>query len=402
MLRVDVAIVGAGPAGSRAAFGLARAGARVALIDGSHPREKPCGGGVTGRALALVRDAIDASRLDAVTIEHAAFEDRARRVRVAIGQSPNDLPRLAVVARRQFDQALLVSATRAGAGLVAARATGVERCDRLWQIATTGGAVQAEWLFGADGPGSLVRRRVHRPFERAELSIASGCFVHGATSREIGIAFAQEPAGYLWSFPRRDHLAVGACGQADVATAKGLHQAARRWIDANIPSPHRLERYSWPIPSLTAAALDREAVSGPGWLLLGDAAGLVDPITREGIYFALASGEMAAASVLGGRRAAESYGERIRDTIHAELRRAAVLKSWFFRPDISALVVAALGRSARIRDVMADLVAGSQPYQGLRRRLLRTFEWRLMLELVAVSGRAGTTRKGTKDSQAIA
>ena len=63
MGRFDVAIVGAGPAGCRAAWRLARAGTRVALFDGSHPREKPCGGGITGRALDLVRDAIDISAL---------------------------------------------------------------------------------------------------------------------------------------------------------------------------------------------------------------------------------------------------------------------------------------------------------------------------------------------------
>ena len=72
MDRFDVAIVGAGPAGCRAAFRMARAGARVAILDGSHPREKPCGGGVTGRALDLVRDAID-------PLEIAGGPDRDRR-----------------------------------------------------------------------------------------------------------------------------------------------------------------------------------------------------------------------------------------------------------------------------------------------------------------------------------
>jgi len=232
-----------------------------------------------------------------------------------------------------------------------------------------------------------VRRRVHRPFERAQLSIASGAFVHGASGTDIAIAFEQEPAGYLWSFPRPDHLAVGVCGQADEATSRGLQAAAARWIAANVAAPGtRLERYSWPIPSLTSEALDRERPSGPGWLLLGDAAGLVDPITREGIFFALSSGEAAARSLIAGGRVADAYAARIRDTIHAELGRAARLKDWFFRPQVSALLVAALSRSPRIREVMGDLVAGSQPYLGLRRRLLRTFEWKLMFELFAVGG----------------
>jgi geranylgeranyl reductase family protein len=386
MARFDVAIVGAGPAGCRAAFRLARLGARVALVDGSHPREKPCGGGVTGRALALVGETIDIHSLGVVPIEGARFEHRNRRAHVPIVAARNAVPRLVVVARRTFDEALLSAARRAGAELIPRRATDVDRRDSTWHIATGAGVVQADWLLGADGPGSLVRRRVHRPFERAQLSIASGYFVHGATSGDIAVTFEQEPAGYLWSFPRREHLAVGVCGQANATTSRDLHAAADRWIAANVHGgAARRERYSWPIPSLDAPALDVEAPSGPGWLLLGDAAGLVDPITREGIFFALASGDAAAEALSAGQRAGESYAAQIRDTIHAELRRAARLKEWFFRPHVSALLVAALGRSARIRDVLGDLVAGDQPYHGLKRRLLRTFEWKLMLELIAVA-----------------
>src|SRR5882762_4464063 len=73
----EVAIVGAGPAGARAAYVLARRGARVTIFDASHPREKPCGGGVTGRALALVADALEETSLPASTIRRARFLDSA-------------------------------------------------------------------------------------------------------------------------------------------------------------------------------------------------------------------------------------------------------------------------------------------------------------------------------------
>src|SRR5215510_12945576 len=106
MDRIDVAIVGGGPAGCRLAWRLARAGVRVAIFDGSHPREKPCGGGVTGRALDLVRDAIDTSAIRAV---------------VALGDPRGATPRLAVAPRAVFDGALLTAAVRAGATLRAER-----------------------------------------------------------------------------------------------------------------------------------------------------------------------------------------------------------------------------------------------------------------------------------------
>ena len=133
----------------------------------------------------------------------------------------------------------------------------------------------------------------------------------------------------------------------------------------------RRSAYSWPIPSLRVATLQREQPAGPRWMLLGDAAGLVDPITREGIFFALRSADAAADSL--ARRASippRSMPRASATTIHAELIRAARLKDWFFAPRFTGLLVRALEESAAIRDVMADLIAGRQPYRGLRRRLL--------------------------------
>jgi flavin-dependent dehydrogenase len=207
--------------------------------------------------------------------------------------------------------------------------------------------------------------------------------VHGCTSSSIAIAFEDEPAGYLWSFPRPDHLAVGACAQADETRPATLLAIVSAWLERNVAPGLRLEKYSWPIPSLSARALDRENPSGPGWLLLGDAGGMVDPITREGIYFALASGDAAAHSLETGQQVQHVYDELIRDTVHAELRRAAALKARFFSPQFTSLLIEALQASAGLRSVMLDLIAGTQPYCGLRRRLLRTGELRLGLRLVA-------------------
>lgn len=112
-------------------------------------------------------------------------------------------------------------------------------------------------------------------------------------------------------------------------------------------------------------------------MLLGDAAGLVDPITREGIYFALQSGAFAASALLSENPARE-YDARIRETIHPELRRAARLKEAFFRPALTRLLIEALESSSAVRGVMVDLIAGRQPYATLKRRLLSTLEFGLM------------------------
>src|SRR5262249_43092536 len=169
-------------------------------------------------------------------------------------------------------------------------------------IQTTDGRRRAGFLIGADGANSLVRRRVAPAFRRDQLSIATGFFARGMTSDEIVVELTADPPGYIWSFPRPDHLAIGICAQADAGlTAGTLRARTADWIRATgIARGARLEPYSWPIPSLSAGDFDTLAVSGSRWALAGDAAGLVDPITREGIYFALASGQWIAEAVAGG------------------------------------------------------------------------------------------------------
>ncbi len=381
MEHYDVAIVGAGPAGCRAAWRLARAGARVAIFDGSHPREKPCGGGVTGRALQLVRDAIDPGSIRAVTIEDITFEHGPRRAQVVL-ETAASAPYLAVTPRMAFDGALLEAALHAGVMWRPERVREVVWDHGEWQVSTRRDTTRAPWIVGADGPTSLVRRRVGHAFERADLSIAAGFYVHGVASHSVGIAFEDSPPGYLWSFPRPDHLAVGVCAQADRAQASTLFARASNWIERNVSGTFTLERYSWPIPSLRTSTLERERPSGSQWLLLGDAAGMVDPLTREGIFFALASAEAAADSLLEARNSAQVYIERVRTLVYDELIRAAGLKSRFFNPRFTSLLLRGLAESAPIRDIMADLVAGRQSYRGLRRRLLGTMQLGLLLEML--------------------
>jgi geranylgeranyl reductase family protein len=379
-MRYDVAVIGGGPAGAWCACRLSSAGARVALIDGSHPREKPCGGGVTARALELVGGACPSST--AVSVASAAFDFDGRRIEMPL-ELGNARPRLAVFPRREFDAMLVERARAAGVTLIEERAIRFAPADAGWTIVTRGPAgetpIATRWLIGADGANSSVRKRVARAFDREDLSIACGYFVHGVSGTRIDIRFEDAPAGYLWSFPRPDHLAVGICAQADVAGVSSLMPLAERWIREHVTGG-TWTRYSWPIPSLREEALERERPAADSWMLIGDAAGLVDPITREGIYFALESADAAAAS-LAESNATERYTSRLRDTIYSELTIAAKIKARFYRPTFMRLLIRALERSERIRGIMADLVAGEQPYATLRRRLLATMEWRLASEL---------------------
>ncbi len=376
----DVAIVGAGPAGARAAYALARRGVRVTIFDGSHPREKPCGGGVTGRALALVTDAIDPTAFPNTSIRSARFLRQAPHAEASV---PLDDDALVVASRASFDAALLDAAERAGATLVRSRVTDVSADASRATITTAAGPHRASYVIGADGANSLVRRRLATAFRRDQLSIAAGFFAHGITSDEIVIELTPDPPGYIWSFPRPGHLAIGLCAQADAGiTATALRAQTAAWIaTTRIAAGATLEPYAWPIPSLSARDFDALELAGPRWALVGDAAGLVDPITREGIFFALASGGWMADALMSGDTA-RTYASRVQDEAARELARAARLKAGFFRPAFTGLMMHALMESAAIRAVMADLVAGRQSYAGLKWRLMKTFEiglaWRVL------------------------
>jgi geranylgeranyl reductase family protein len=378
---VDVAVAGAGPAGCWAARTLALLGARVTIIDGSHPREKPCGGGITGRALALVSSAIDRTALPLCEVRAARFVDSSRGTSTRVPLTHGDL---VVASRTEFDGALVEAATAAGASVVRARMTDVAREATGFVVRTSTGVIRAQQIIGADGATSLVRRRFAQPFDRADLSIATGYFIHGVTSDEIIIELQADPPGYIWSFPRPTHLAVGICAQADAgATPAALRAKTLAWIRSMKLDSGLLDAYSWPIPSLSAHSFGSLTTSGPGWCLVGDAAGLVDPITREGIYFALLSGEWAARAIAATDGfAGRQYHERVCDEIGAELSRAARFKAGFFQPRFTQLLVDALDQSPRVRGVMAGLVAGTQPYATLRWSLARTAEiglaWRLI------------------------
>jgi geranylgeranyl reductase family protein len=395
--RFDVVVVGAGPAGSLAAAMLARRGARVALIDPSHPREKPCGGGITGRALDLVAAHAGLETPAAVRIRTARFVDAVTGASAAVAFAANGRPPLVVATRTGFDEQLYRHAGYAGATLLRTRALDVRREPGGFAIATADGrSIGAGWLIGADGANSLVRRRLARPFSRADLSIATGFFAHGVTSEEVVIEIVENPSGYIWSFPRPDHLAIGLCAQADrPETAASLRRRVESWIHRTaIARGATLEPYSWPIPSLGASSLEALSVSGDRWLTLGDAAGLVDPITREGIYFALQSAVFAAEAIGGAADAVCQYASRVRAEIVAELLRAAHFKAGFFQPRFTRLLIDALQHSAPIRAVMADLVAGEQSYADLKWRLIKTFELKVAWRVFSATGNRHAHERG--------
>jgi flavin-dependent dehydrogenase len=361
----------------------------VRLLDASHPREKPCGGGLTERSVALAGDVL--ARVPHVVVERVRFESPP------VGRNPYPTPRgtppsitvdiprggdggppspLVVVSRRAFDAALVDDAREAGADLIPERAVDVHVDGESVWVSTRHRRWRGRFLIGADGANSLVRRRLHQPFPPSHWSLATGVFAAGATSGEIVVRFVQRPPGYIWSFPRPDHLAIGICAPADRAAATELRDHLERWLAGqDIARGCALAPYSWPIPSLPARAWADGVPAGDRWLLAGDAAGLVDPLTREGIYHALRSGELASRALLaGGSQPGREYAGAVQTELVTELALSARARGTFFSPIVTRLWIDVLRESPRVRSMALRVVVGTLGYYHLRRRAVAALE----------------------------
>jgi len=360
---MKVAVVGAGPAGSLFAFYAARDGAAVTLFDASHPREKPCGGGLTAKALGLLPEAPADDPLVARPVEACRFESgEGEWVDVRLARP------VAVASRRDLDAWLLRQAVRSGAVHVAERASSVDAAGR---VRTAAGRERTfDVVVGADGAGSLVRRTFLSPTPPSRRYMATGWFARGTS--EMVVRFSPGLAGYLWLFPRADHVGVGIC--APLAALPSRDLLARLESEVARSHPALLEedngRYAHTIPSPSADPASLAEIAGPGWALVGDAAALADPITGEGIYYALRSAELLA-ETLRAEGSPRRYPERVLADLGPELLRAARLRERFYAPGFTRRVVRYSARSGAVREVLGDLVLGTQGYAGLRRRLLR-------------------------------
>jgi flavin-dependent dehydrogenase len=329
---VNVAVVGAGPAGSLLAWKLAARGTSVAIFDASHPREKPCGGGLTAKALALLPEAPADDPLPARRIDRCVFESgEGERVDL-------DLTRpVAIAARSDLDSWLLRRAVAAGAVHVAER---VVEVDADGGLRTAARAASFDLVVGADGSGSLVRRTFVGATPPARLTMAAGWFATGAS--EMTIRFVPGLAGYLWLFPRLDHVGVGICAPLAAQPTRDLLARLRREAARSFPAmaDEEAETYAHTIPSPSADPASLREIAGARWALVGDAAALADPITGE------------------------DFGH--------ELLRAAALHRRFYAEGFTRRMLAFASRSAAIRTVLGDLVLGDQGYAGLKHRLLRS------------------------------
>jgi len=359
-----VAVVGAGPAGALLAWRLAGDGADVTVFDASHPREKPCGGGVTAKALDLLPPAPEDDPLPGRRVETCRFDSgEGDGVEVRLTRP------MVVASRLELDAWVLRRATAAGARHVARRVVSVSAEARL--RTAEGDEPAFDVVVGADGATSLVRRTMLGPLSPQRLCIAAGWYARGTA--DTVVRFIPGIAGYLWLFPRPDHVGVGICAPLRAVPTRMLLERLEREVARHFPALADDEggRYAHTLPSPTTDPRSILEVAGPRWALVGDAAALTDPVTGEGIHHALRSAHVLA-DTLRDEGSPARYPERALEDFGRDLLKAAALRERFYAPGLARRMVRYAARSSAIRRVLVDLVLGEQGYLDLKQRLLRT------------------------------
>ena len=362
----DVTIVGAGPAGATLAYELARKGIRVLLLEKEKlPRYKCCAGGVTSKTAALLDFDISQVAEDVVHEVSFAFNLGSPYLRRSDG------PLMHTVMRDAFDHSLVERAQRLGALVMdGQKVTQLDTCGDWIDISTVDNVLRSRIVIGADGAHSIVAREFNmgRSIEyitaiESEIAVPEQELAKWKSRAHLDLGCV--PGGYAWVFPKRDHLSVGAgCG---ASKARSLNAHYQKFLDSlNIGRYAVACSGSHLIPTRTKGSL----VWRNRALLLGDAAGLCDPLTGEGIYYAIRSAQLAAQVVedclTKDRAEIQNYQEAVDRELMAELKIARVLSRLFVR--FPHLAFRMLKQSDRAWKTQCGLLSGELKYSDIKDR----------------------------------
>ncbi|MBC8139089.1 MAG: geranylgeranyl reductase family protein [Fibrella sp.] len=351
----DVIVVGAGPGGATTAWKSAEAGLRVLLLDraASLPRYKPCGGGIPASLADHVSGFESPDGFSDLSVTHLRHSWKGKdHVHAEMTRNSGDPAQVWMVQRPHFDAWLVGRAAKAGATV----RSGVKVSDvtiegDLVTVATGDGeTITAKHVVGADGAKGIVGARVGLRLGKrwgiareAEIPFANGADgnrVHPQLQPHTAyLDYGSVQNGYAWIFPKRGFLSVGAGmllpRKPAPSEENNVGQILRRAIDTMLHSvgmvfPEGMDApkiWGHPIPFWTGA--EPLATSDNRVLLVGDAAGVVQPMFGEGIQYAIRTGNVAAECLASGT--VNSYTERVRGLFADEFDAALRIGKIFYR-----------------------------------------------------------------------
>ena len=373
----DAIICGGGPAGSAAALALARSGVSVAVLDRAHfPRQKLCGGLLTWKSVRLLDQVFgetpdSLARAGAVVGSADRYAIRTLSAPLAQGGLPFPFH---FVDRPTFDKILLEKAVNAGAELF--EGVVIDCVDSKNGVVYTKDdtVINAEWVIGADGANSVVRRsfrqldriRMRKLMAPAlEVALDAADFPRPVDAPELYVGFLE--AGYGWVFPHGNQVVAGICGLR--RKRENFFDLFREYLESlGVDPAGTPEVRGHPLPY-------GNYVQDPAYgraLLAGDAGGFVEPLFGEGIFFALCTGWYAGRAVAGALGAGTSpgpvYARRLHRQIIPEMRGSDRLR-WFLFRAVQWGGIRSLGLFVNsAAGPLAEMVHGMRSYRWLRRK----------------------------------
>jgi flavin-dependent dehydrogenase len=349
-------------------------GTRVLLFEERPAWEKPCGGGLPYKALERYPFLLDA------TDPHVCVRDA--ELVAADGESARfRLPQpLAIYSRATLNRLLLRRADEAGAEIVEDRISDFRRSSAGWKLEGRRAFYSADYLILAAGARTRLRGRLAAHFATRDFMLTFGYYIPRADNL-LRVQFFRDFEGYAWSFPRPDHLSVGICGKAGENRMPELRERLHGFMqrfgydETSALAGEQTSVFSHLLPALSPESWHNLTLLGADWALAGDAAGLADPVTGEGIYFAMRSGELLAQSLLAA--APETYPERVWQDFGRKLLLGSRLARPFYREDFlgqpsTTRLVQFASRSQAFMKLLETLIAGTQSYSGLAFQLYKT------------------------------
>lgn len=362
----EVIIAGAGPAGTLAAYELAVQGVSVLIIEKSHfPRYKVCGAGLTHKILSEIPYDIS-----------PVFETAIRKLRFSSGlgnvfERASDVPVIYCTMRDKLDAFMLDKAIQAGAKVIhGEQVVKVEQNSATVTIFTKTGRFSSKLLIGAEGASGIVARStgLHEHMLRglaweAELRIDESSLRR--FTETVFLDWGTFPGGYAWLFPKADHISVGVGGPASLSA--GMMPYYKRFLEylsTEMTVIETLSLKSWPIPVRMGNSLFHNGRV----VVTGDAGGLTDPMTGEGIYYAVRSGRLAANACIsflrGNPDALSVYSETVNRELMSELIEAGRIKNLFNM--VPLRIHNWIGESDRAWRAFGKILRGERNYADVR------------------------------------
>src|ERR1700722_9621694 len=288
----DIAIVGGGPAGALCGERLASAGFQVTIYDERLAWEKTCGGGLTHKAIEAYPFLLDSAQPKKIVRTAELIASNGRRAQFEMSHP------IVIYSRKVLNGLLLDRAAAAGCKTVRSRVTSVNTEGPKVRFTSEGEERFSDFIVLAGGARNQLLPET-TALGSKDLEVTLGYFV--PTEEDIiKIKFLKQFEGYLWSFPRADHLSVGICAKMGQSSTQVLRRHLDDFVENEKIPRTGAQFYSHVLPSPEAHTIRSRRISGRNWAMAGDAAATVDPITGEGLYYALRSGDLLAQAIAEG------------------------------------------------------------------------------------------------------